>query len=110
MEGQTERGAGGAGPFDALDAKLNIYALANGMDLVRGPGSRRLEWHRDRLERGILLEATGESTLDVTAAAWAYGDPASARKQEVERSMSAEAAARALSALLQRALDAANAL
>lgn len=100
----------GAEAFGKLDARLNIYALANGMDLVRGPTVRRLEWHKERLERGILLEADDGGRIGLFALAWNFGDPASVRRVKVGESLDPDALERDLSDLLQRTLDAADAL
>jgi len=93
-----------------LDAKLNIFALANGMDLKRTESRRRLEWHRDGLERGILFEEGPGGTLDVSALAWNHGDASSLRKTTVRAGLDAATAAHSLTALLAETLDAANAL
>ncbi len=35
--------------FDALDPRMTVFALANGIDMEKGDGYRRLEWFkRDR--------------------------------------------------------------
>ena len=100
----------GSGPFGEVDPKLTIYALANGMDLVRDGGTRRLEWHRDGRERGILLEATPEGTLRVTAQSWSQDDDSAALTLPQGPAHAPEALARNLSAILGQALDAANGL
>lgn len=111
MDGDTGRQADDGGrSIEALEAKLNVYALANGMDLVRGPSIRRLEWHRDGLERGILLEIAEDGGLGLVALAWSFGDPASVKTAKIADALEAGAVLGDLSALLQRTLDAANAL
>ncbi len=100
----------GEGPFGELDPKLNIFALANGMDLVKEGGSRRLGWYREGLERGILLEAHPDGTLDVTALCWKTHDLPSARRAPQREGVSADSLVAELSALLGSALEAANAL
>lgn len=98
------------GLFGAVDPKLTIYALANGMDLVKDEGMRRLEWYRDGRERGIVVEATAEGALRLTAQAWSQDD-ASARVAVPQGPPHApEALAKNLSALLGQALEAANGL
>lgn len=68
------RPAGGgprpADPMESVDRKLNVYALANGMDLERRGPARVLGWYREGMERGILLEpGAGEGTWAVRASA-----------------------------------------
>ena len=101
---------GSAGPFGAVDAKLNIFALANGLDLKREAAARQLEWHRDRLERGIRLDLSDVGTYTVSAMAWNHGDPSSVRKEVRYAGLDANQVAADLSAILQTTLDAANAL
>lgn len=60
-------------PFAGIDPKLNVYALANGMDLTKGPRHRRLEWFTEGLERGILIEVDGDGAFDVGVVAWRTG-------------------------------------
>ncbi len=48
------------GAFAAIDAKLTVFALANGVDLAKGEAYRRLEWYSDGSERGILVAADGD--------------------------------------------------
>jgi len=96
--------------FGAVDPKLTIYALANGMDLVKDEGVRRLEWYRDGRERGVLIEATGDGTLRVTAQAWSQDDESGSVTLPQGPPHAPEALARKLSAVLEQALDAANGL
>ena len=98
------------GPFEALDGKLNIFALANGIDLKREAASRRLEWHRDGLERGILVEVSDAGAFTVSALAWNHGDPSPARRDVRCAGLEADEIVAGLSAILQTTLDAANAL
>lgn len=97
-----------SGPFGVVDPKLTIYALANGMDLVRDEGMRRLEWYRDGRERGILVEATPDGTLRVTAQAWILGDAPSLSALPQGPPHAPDALAKNLSAILDQALEAAN--
>ena len=53
-----QQGTGGD-PFELVDSKLTIYALANGMDLIKEPGVRRLAWYRDGREREVRIVAGG---------------------------------------------------
>jgi hypothetical protein len=101
---------GAAGPFEALDAKLNIYALANGMDLVKETSARTLGWYRDGMERGILIEATDDGTLSVTAACWKTSDPSDRRTASQHEGIAAAELASRFSTILEAALEAANGL
>lgn len=52
-------------PLLDLDPHLNIFALANGLDLLKnetGAPSRTVEWFRDGLERRVRIEARPESS------------------------------------------------
>ena len=98
------------GPFGAVDPKLTIFALANGMDLVKDDGFRRLEWYRDGRERGIHVEATPDGALQVTVRAWSTGDASSVITGSQGPPHAPEAMARNLSAILGQALEAANGL
>jgi len=89
----------------ALDAGLTIFALANGVDLTRGPNERRLAWHADGMEREILLTGT-PGAIDVAVRAWPYGDAAAARSEAVAQGMG-EAEVRKI---LDRAVEQANRL
>jgi len=100
----------GAGPFGVVDPRLTIYALANGMDLVKDEGTRRLEWYRDGRERGILVEATDGGTLRVTAQAWSREDASSMAALPQGPPHAPEALAKNIAAILEQALEAANGL
>ena len=97
------------GKFEAVDAKLTVYALANGMDLIKGEGFRRLEWYLDRMDRGILVSVTPAGALEVTAMAWS-GDVETARKETVGDPILSEDLVAELTAALDNAIDKANAL
>lgn len=104
MTGRTR--APNDGPFAAIDPKLTVFALANGMDLAKGPDYRRLEWFTEGLERGILIRVTPSGDFDLTALAWKTG-----RAQELAEAGAAEGlGAEGLSAALTRAIDVANGL
>jgi len=98
------------GPFGTVDPKLTIYALANGMDLAKDAGKRRLEWYRDGRERGILLQVTDGGALTVTAQAWRRGDEDSLTTLPQGPPHAADALANNLSTILGQALEAANGL
>ena len=104
-----ERGSTGASPFDGVDSRLTIYALANGMDLIKDEGFRRLEWYRDGMDRGILVSATPAGALEVAVLVWS-GNPDGARSAPVGDAMSAADLAARISTVLDGATEAANAL
>ena len=59
-----------AATMDAVDRKLNVFALANGMDFGRRGDARVLEWFRDGLERAVRVEpgeADGTWAIRATA-------------------------------------------
>lgn len=97
--------AGGRG-FEAIDAKLNVFALANGMDLTRTDGSRRLSWFNDGRERGLRIEAVGSESYAVEAMAWHTKAPGDATSGTVTESV----AQTELMATLEAAIEHANAL
>jgi hypothetical protein len=103
-------GDAGGTVFEVLDPRLTIYALANGMDLVRLPEGRRLEWYRDGRDRGILIEDAGSGSVSVRALTWKRSDPESDRAQEYTPLIDAEELASSLSSVLDGALEAANRL
>jgi len=108
---QRRAGGGGeGGPFGVLDGKLNIYALANGMDLAKEPGLRRLGWYREGMERAIDVASSGDGTLTVTALCWKTNDPSSERRAPQRERVQPEDLAAELSSILEAALEAANAL
>lgn len=98
------------GPFARIDPRLTIFALANGMDLDKEGDVRRLEWYRDGRDRGILLAVAGDDTISVTAQAWKRGDEASLRHKAVEERVPLDELSGSLTSLLERGLEAANAL
>jgi hypothetical protein len=106
MTEATDSASGGANPFDALDPRLTVFALANGMDLAKGEGYRRLEWFTEGLERGILIEDDGEASFDVTVLCWKTGDAEKLSGASVGDALSAEEVSR----LVSDAIDTANEL
>ena len=59
-----------ADPMESIDRKLNVYALANGMDFERAGPARVLAWYRDGMDRRIRVEpGPGEGTWAVRAVA-----------------------------------------
>jgi hypothetical protein len=107
-EGGSEGGA--ADPFEGIDPKLTIYALANGMDLNKNGGMRRLEWYRDGHDRGILLAAGAGGAISLSAQAWKRGDEASMRVSPVQENVPRDELIGSLTSLLERGLEAANEL
>ena len=99
-----------AGPFDDIDPKLTIFALANGMDLNKTGGVRRLEWYRDGHDRGILITAGSGGSLAVVAQAWKTGDEASLRSTPVREDVASEELVASFTSLLEQGLEAANSL
>ena len=101
---------GGDGVFASVDPDLNIFALANGMDLYRDHVDRPdrvLEWFRDGLERRIHLVPAAADALDVEVAARGKIDGVRRERRAAFKSAVAPAD---LKGLLAGAIDAANAL
>lgn len=100
-----------AGPFDVVDPKLTIYALANGMDLIKEQADERvLTWYRDGRERGIVLTAETGGALTLTAAAWATNKPETRTATSVRTGVDPAELAASLTASLEEVMDAANEL
>ena len=101
-----------AASLEAVDRKLNVFALANGMDLARKGDARVLEWFRDGLERSIRIEP-GEGPVTWAIRAIATRDTR-ARTGEIVRTLeSALDPDQILSRfreLMPGAVDAANAI
>jgi len=103
----SERGRGAEGGlFDSLDARLTVFALANGMDLAKAERYRRLEWFTEGLERGILIEAADGGTFRVAARSWRTGRADAG----VERIVAEGLAPGEVGGVLNDAIEAANAL
>ncbi len=99
-------GAHGGEVFAAIDPKLNVFALANGMDLSKGSGFRRLEWFTEGLERGILIEADGDDGFRLGVLSWPTGSTEFGAPASVGEGLSGED----LIGQLQTAIEAANEL
>ncbi len=98
------------GPFEKVDPKLTIYALANGMDLVKeDPEERMLTWYRDGRERAILITLQSDSVFTLSAAAWATNRADSRTAKEI-RTIPADELTGALSTILDEVIEAANEL
>lgn len=96
----------GGGRFDGIDSNLTVFALANGLDLAKGDGYRRLEWFSEGLERGILIEADDADGFRVRVMTWRSGKP----DLRTEASVADELAADDVRAALSDAIDTANGL
>lgn len=99
-----------AGIFENVDPKLNIFALANGMNLVKEPEERRLEWYRDRRERGIVIRGSAGGGISVAALSWDTGRREDALRKTVHEDLRPDKLTQELSATLEEALTAANEL
>ena len=101
-----------AGPFDVVDPKLTIYALANGMDLVKeDDATRLLTWYRDGRERGIEITPDPDGAgLTLTAVAWATNKPETRQAAVVRSGVDQDALAAKLSDSLEDVMEAANGL
>lgn len=106
MSDGADSGAGGRGPFDAIDAQLNVFALANGTDLSKGDGYRRLEWFTEGFERAILIEAEENGAFRMSVLSWKTGAAEERTASALGDGLSDEDVRTALAG----AIDAANAL
>ena len=94
-----------------IDSDLNIFALANGLDLVRsdeGPPARILTWYRDGMDRRIVLTPAGGANpgaVDVSVESEARMGP---ERRALRRSFREGARAAELRALLPQAVDCCN--
>jgi len=93
-----------SGPFEVLDSKLTVFALANGMDLAKGESYRRLEWFKERLERGILIEPAPAGGFAVSALSWRTGRAEDRARADVAEGVSAKE----IGGVLESAIEAAN--
>ena len=108
-------GAGDGRPaasMEAVDRKLNVFALANGMDLDRKGDARVLEWFRDGLERSVRVEpGTGAGTWAIRAAAMRDARThAGEVVRTVEAALDVDQILTRFRELLPGAVDAANAI
>jgi hypothetical protein len=96
---------------EAVDRKLNVFALANGMDLSRRGRTRVLEWYRDGLERRIRVEPSEGGTWSIRAAATRYGGaPDAEALRTLESALDLDQVLDRFTELLAGAMDAANAI
>ena len=93
------------GAFAAIDAKLTVFALANGVDLAKGEAYRRLEWYSDGSERGILVAADGDG-YGLSVLKWKSGQAEGAEPHPFRDGVPAAEVTK----LLDEAIHAANAL
>ncbi len=99
-------GANGDDPFETVDARLTIFALANGMDRTMGSGFRRFEWFARGLERGILIEAEPGGAFRMHVLSW----PTQSSEVRTRTSVGEGLTAEDVVGLLPSAIEAANAL
>ena len=97
--------AGARDPFDAIDAKLTVFALANGTDLSKGERYRRLEWFTEGFERGILIETGTSETYRITVQRWKTGAEDDRTESLVGHDLSVEEVGAALSDAITAAND-----
>ena len=111
MVQRTDRpNVGGDGSFGILDPRLNVFALANGMDLEKGDGTRELKWYRDGWERGILLTESPEGIVSITPLAWRQGEDGPERRAAATNRLAEEDLARDIGPVLDQSVEAANGL
>jgi hypothetical protein len=106
MSHETHHPESGGGRLDGIDPRLNVFALANGMDLSKGPGFRRLEWFTEGKERGILIESDGDGSFKAKAITWSTGSDEIRDSAEIGDRLSAEELVKCLG----QAIETANAL
>jgi hypothetical protein len=92
--------------FAEMDPRLTVFALANGVDLSRGAGYRRLEWFADGFERGIVIDDGGDGTFHVGVLKWKSGTDGEIAPTPVDDGLSSSA----VIAVLGGAIEAANGL
>lgn len=105
-EGMSDGTQSSGDRFDDVDSNLTVFALANGTDLVKGEGHRRLEWFSEGLERGIVIEAKEDGRFDVTALTWR----ARSARRRTEMSVGESVPASELRSTLADAIHMANGL
>ncbi len=109
--GGEEQPAGSV--LQEIDSDLNIFALANGTDLLRDPAGRPeriFEWYRDGMERHIIVTPAADSpdgAIDLAVGARLRQDGA---YRSLRRPFRASVAPGELRAALPLAIDAANEL
>ena len=99
-------GYASGGPFNAVDPKLTVFALANGMDLEKADGRRRLTWFNDGLERAITIEPATGGGFRLVGSAWKTHAPEPTAEAELAALVTREE----LTARIEGSIDAVNAL
>jgi hypothetical protein len=94
------------GSFAEMDPRLTVFALANGVDLSKREGYRRLEWFSDGFERGIVIALAGDGTFRVGVLKWKSGTVDEIAPTPVDERLSSAAVV----SLLVDAIDTANGL
>lgn len=107
-------------PLLDIDPELNIFALANGLDLYRnhrGGVDRVLEWYRDGMERRICIVADGDPSDDGSPAYTVFAEATRKRegvrasgRRDLERAAPFDQIRGRLRALLADGIDRANEL
>jgi len=110
VQGTDRSDVGGDRSFGIVDPRLNIFALANGMDLEKGDGIRKLTWFRDGSERGILLTESPDGIVSITPIAWRAGSDESDRRVATATELAEADLAREIGPVLEQAVEAANGL
>jgi hypothetical protein len=105
MTEEAHSGAGDGDLFEVIDHKLNVFALANGMDLSKGDAYRRLEWFTEGLERGILIEAGEPGTFRIRVLSWKTGAAEDRAEALVGENLTAEEVGTALTDSIASAND-----
>ncbi|MEJ2203892.1 MAG: hypothetical protein P8170_07265 [Gemmatimonadota bacterium] len=108
VQGTDRPDVGGDSFFRILDPRLNIFALANGMDLEKGGGVRRLTWFRDGSERGIRLTESPDGIVSITPQAWRPGHEDSERRSAAATELAEADLAREIGPVLEQAVEVAN--
>ena len=104
MSGTHPEGEGGD-TFGAIDPKLTVFALANGMDLSKDDGYRRLEGFFEGRERGLVIEVV-DAGWSVSAISWPTGKASELTQAEVGTAQTSDE----LTGLLEQAIESANTL
>jgi hypothetical protein len=110
MSDARSLGEGGpAASMEAVDRKLNVFALANGMDFDRRGDVRVLGWYRDGMERCVRVEPGEGGTWAVRAAAAPDARPGEVVRT-LESALGVDQILTRFRELMAGAMDAANAI
>ena len=101
-----------AASMEAVDRKLNVFALANGMDLDRRGETRILLWYRDGMERRVRVEpGQGGGTWAIrTSAARDVRPTEGEAARTLESALAADEILTRFTELMAGAMDAANSI